>query len=118
MEFFEQLGKKISSTSQSAVQKTKDFADTTKLNSAISDKEKKISSLCLSLGQAYYEDHKEETTSRYSETIKQINDLYAEINENKEKIKQIKGIVKCPKCGADVETDDSFCSVCGTKVDK
>ncbi len=118
MDFFEQLGKKISDVSQSAVQKTKDFADTTQLNSAISDKEKKISGLCLSLGKAYYEDHKAETDSKYGDLIKQINDLYAEISENKEKIKQIKGVVKCPKCGAELPLDASFCNACGAKIEK
>lgn len=118
MDFFEQLGKKISDASQNVAQQTKNFADTTKLNSAISDKEKKISSLFLSLGQAYYEGHKDDAGAEQKEIIDEINGLYAEIADNKEQIKQIKGVEKCPKCGADVPLNSTFCSVCGTKIER
>lgn len=42
MAFFDDLGKKITQTGQGVVQKTKDTAETIKLNGMISDEEKNI----------------------------------------------------------------------------
>lgn len=118
MAFFEQIGKKITNAGQSVVQQTKNFADVSQLHSAISEKEKKIAQLFLNIGQMYYETHKENPPVEYREIITEINTLYSEITQNQEEIKQIKGIVKCPQCGADVPLNASFCNTCGAKVEQ
>ncbi len=117
MAFFEQLGKRITDTGQNVARQTKNIADVTQLNNAIADREKKISQLMLSMGQSYYERHKNDETTEEPEKMDAIRGLYKEIAENQEKIKQIKGVVKCGKCGADVPVDAMFCSVCGAKVE-
>ena len=116
MDFFEQLGKRLTDAGQSVAQQTKNLADVTQLNSAISDREKKISQLCLNIGQLYYEAHKNDTSAEFQEMIAEVNALYAEIAQNQEKIKQIKGVAKCPTCGADVPLNAAFCTACGTKL--
>lgn len=118
MAFFEEIGKKLSDAGQSVAQSTKNLADVTQLNSANSDKEKKIHALYTKLGQAYYETYKNDPAAELKETVEEITALFAEIEENKEKIKQIKGIVKCAKCGADVPAGASFCNSCGSKVER
>ena len=118
MAFFEQIGKKISNAGQSVAQQTKNFADVSQLNSAISEKEKKISRLFLNLGEMYYEIHKDDLESDHYEVIAEISRLYSEIEQDQEKIKKIKGVVKCPQCGADVLIDAAFCSSCGAKIGK
>lgn len=118
MAFFEQLGKRLTDAGQNVAQQTKNLADVTQLNSAISDREKKISQLYLNIGQLYYEEHKGDSTADHQEIIGEINALYAEIAQNREKIKQIKGVVKCPKCGADVPLNAAFCNACGTKMER
>ena len=45
--FFDEVGKKISKTSQGMAQKTKNLTETVKLNSMISDEEKNINSVFL-----------------------------------------------------------------------
>lgn len=116
MAFFEQLGKKISDAGQGVAQQTKNLADVTRLNSAISDKEKAISQLYSTLGHAYYESHKNDPSADEPDTIESINALFAEIAECREEIKQIKGVVKCPNCGGDVPLSSAFCPGCGTKI--
>lgn len=118
MAFFEQIGKRLTDAGQNVAQQTKDLADVTKLNTAISDKEKKISQLFLLVGQSYYERHKNDDTAEELEKIAEINAMYAEILTNREKIKQIKGVVKCESCGADVPLNATFCNACGTKVNR
>ena len=50
MAFFDDLGKKISSTSQNVKNKAKGFVDITGLKSQISDEEKKINKYYSNLG--------------------------------------------------------------------
>lgn len=118
MAFFEQIGKRLTDAGQNVAQQTKDLAEVTKLNSTISDKEKKISQLFLLIGQSYYENHKNSEEAEELDRIAEINGLYSEINADREKIKQIKGVVKCENCGTDVPLNASFCNACGAKVDR
>lgn len=110
MAFFEQIGKRLTDVGQNVAQQTKDLADITKLNSEISNKEKKVSQLFLLIGQSYYERHKSDDTAEEFEKIAEINALYVEILANREKVKQIKGVVKCENCGADVPLNAAFCN--------
>lgn len=118
MAFFEQLGKRLTDAGQNVAQQTHNLADVTRLNSAISEKEKKISQLYLMIGQSYYEAHKNDDVAEEMEKIAEINTLFAEIFENREKIKRITGIVKCENCGADVPLNALFCNACGAKVNR
>lgn len=118
MAFFEQLGKRLTDAGQNVAQQTQNLADVARLNSAISENEKKISQLFLVIGQSYYEKHKNDSSAEEFEKIAEVNTLYFEIAANREKIKQIKGVVKCENCGADVPLNASFCNACGTKVNR
>ena len=88
MDFFEQLGKKLTDTGQNVARQTKNLADVTQLNNAISEREKKVSQLLLSIGQAYYERHKNDSAAEELSLIEEVNSLQAEIAQNREKIKQ------------------------------
>lgn len=116
MSFFDEVGKKISSASQEAIAKTKDFADVAKLNSNISDEEHRITNAYTEIGKMYYESHLENFEECYGNQFSLIKDSMAKIEEYKQKIVDIKGVTKCPKCGAELTKDDVFCTACGTKV--
>ncbi len=116
MSFFDQIGKRITDAGQGVAQQTKNFADVTRLNSAISDKEKRISQLYQSIGKTYYERHSDDAESEQQQAVDEIKGLLAEIAQHKEEIKQIKGIVKCPNCGGDVPSQAAFCNACGFKM--
>lgn len=116
MALFNSLGKKITNAGQNVAQQTKSFTETAKLNNQISTYEKKISELFLSLGKACYERHRDDEDTEYKPLIGEINTLYAQIAEAQEQIKQIKGIEKCPQCGADMPRDALFCSACGARM--
>ena len=61
MAIFEQIGKRLSSAGQGAAQQAKNFADVARLNSAISEREKRIAQLYTELGRLYYEQHKDDS---------------------------------------------------------
>lgn len=118
MAFFEQLGKKLTDAGQGVAQQTKNFADVTRLNSEISDKEKRITQLYQAIGQAYYERHSGAPAPEHEQEVGEITALFAEIARRREEIKQIKGIVKCPSCGADVPLQAAFCNACGARMER
>lgn len=116
MAFFEDLGKKISQTSQDAVQKAKDTAEILKLNGMISDEEKKIKAKYIEIGKKYFETYAEACNTCFADMINEIKASQSNIDVYKEQIKQLKGITKCPDCGADLASGDAFCTNCGKKT--
>lgn len=118
MAFFETLGGKIINAGQSIAQSTKNFADVTKLNSAVSDYEKQIMDLYTIVGKAYYERHKDDANAEERQRIMAINSLFKQIDDLKQQVKEIEGFTKCPNCGGDVPRDALFCNNCGSKIVK
>lgn len=118
MSFINEFGKKISDAGQTTIQKTKNLADIAKLNSSISDEEKKISDTYAQIGKQYfsmYADNPEESFKAFVDAIKVSEGKIVEYQNN---IKQIKGVAQCPKCGAEVESGALFCSTCGAAMPK
>lgn len=117
MAFFNDLGKKVSQMGQITIQKTKDYADIAKINSGISDEEKRIENLYKQIGKQYVETHKTDFEPEYAEMIGQLEEARVRIEELKNQIQSIKGVVRCPNCGAEVVNNSLFCSSCGTKIE-
>ena len=92
MDFFEKLGKRISDMGSAVAQNTKNLADTASLQKANSDNKKKIEQLYAAIGKAYYENHKNDSTAEEAAAMAEITALLAQIEENDEKIKQLKGV--------------------------
>lgn len=120
MAFFNEIGKKISQTGQSAVQKTKEMADVAKLNSVVTEQEKILNQQYQILGKLFYEKSIEGDNSLtdFSELFDSISKKMAEIKSYNEQIKLIKGIEKCPNCGNDISLEAAFCLHCGTKIER
>ncbi len=119
MAFFDDLGKKISQTTQNAVQKTKDMGDIAKINSAISEEEKKIAGIYSEIGKTYISLHKNNPEEgALAELVLSFAEAEANIEVYKKRIEDIKGVKRCEKCGAALSPDAAFCSSCGTAIPK
>lgn len=118
MAFFDNLGKKITQASQSAVQKTKGITDIAKINAIISDEEKKINNNYSRLGKLYVAVHYSDSEPDFAEIVSDIKNSEQKIVELRQQIQDIKGIVLCEKCGAEVPNTDAFCSSCGNPMPK
>ena len=118
MAFLDVLGKKITQTSQDVVQKTKDTAEVIKLNSTISDEERRIDNLLIQIGKTYLEQHGEEHEEAFESLITEIKEAQAKIEECKDQIQKIKGVCICPNCGEELQLNAMFCSACGSKLEK
>jgi DNA-directed RNA polymerase subunit RPC12/RpoP len=116
MSFFDDFGKKISQASQTTIQKTKDMAEVAKINSYISDEEKRINNMLLEIGKKYVELHKEEPEEDFVPFLQAIDESEKKIEDYKVQIQNIKGVVRCTNCGAEVPNGAAFCSACGAQI--
>lgn len=116
MSFLDNIGSKASAAGQAAAEKARNFAEVNRLNGVISDHEKRISRLYFEIGQSYYERHKDDPEAEELERIAAITDTNEKIAVCREQIKTLKGVEKCPNCGADVQNGSQFCNNCGTRM--
>ncbi len=116
MAFFDELGKKISQAGQSAVQKGKEIADIARINSSISDEERKIDDSYREIGKLYFSLHGENPDVDFAALVAGIQESGNKITEYRQQIKDIKGVVCCEKCGAEVSSNAAFCSSCGAPM--
>lgn len=118
MAFFEDLGKKISHAGQTAVQKTKDMTDIARINGAISDEEKKINNNYYQIGKLYVVTHCDDYESDFAGMVTAVKESEAKIRDYRKQIQDIKGVVRCAQCGAEVANGSAFCSSCGASMPK
>lgn len=116
MSFLDNIGSKASAAGQAAAEKARNFAEVNRLNGVISDHEKRISRLYFEIGQSYYERHKDDPEAEELERIAEITDTNEKIAVCRNQIKALKGVEKCPNCGADVQNGSQFCNNCGTRM--
>ena len=113
MAFFDSLSKKVTQVGQTTIQKTKEFAEVTRVNSLIDDEDKRIETAYTAIGKMYRERHENDAEEGLAEEIAKIKEAEAKIVDYKKQIEDIKGIVHCAKCGAEIPVGSAFCSACG-----
>lgn len=116
MPFFEDIGRKLTNVGQGVAQQTKNIADTSRLNGAVSEKERRLAQLFQNVGQAYYQRHVQDPAAEERETLNEITLLHQEIEQCRREINQLKGLAICPTCGAGVPVQAAFCNACGTRM--
>lgn len=116
MAFFNEIGKKLTQVGQETAQQAKIFAETTRINSHISDEEKQIDNLFIQIGKNYFEANRNNAAAPYADMMVSIIDAQARIEQYKEQIRKIRGVSNCPSCGAEVANGAAFCNACGTKM--
>lgn len=116
MSFLDNIGSRASAAGQAAAEKARNLAEIGRLNGVVSDHEKNISRLYFEIGQNYYERHKDDPEAEELERIAAVNSTIEKLTICREQIKTLKGVEKCPSCGADVAQGSMFCNNCGTKM--
>lgn len=116
MAFFDELGKKLTDGGQKAAEQARAFAEVNKLNSQVSEQEKKITQFYAQIGRDYYEAHTNDPEDCVKASVEAINLAKQTIEKLKAQITAIKGDSTCPKCGAAISKGTVFCSQCGEKI--
>ena len=116
MAFLDDLGKKITEASQSVVQMGKDFTDSAKYSSMVSEEEKAIDSVYIEIGKRYMDKYDGNYDAELGELVKKVKESQAKIVEYRTKIQELKNITPCPTCGTEVQKNALFCPSCGGKM--
>lgn len=118
MGFIDKLSKTVTEAGQKTISKTKELADTSRLNSMISEEEKVINNQYFQIGKLYVSIHKDNCEDDFAGMIGAIAQAEAKIKDYKMQIQNIKGVQHCEKCGAEVPIGAAFCSSCGASMPK
>ncbi len=113
MAFFEELGKRITDAGQGVARSTKNFTQVTKLNAAISAKEKERKELFAQFGRLCYEKGGRPAPEDVAGPMEAIRALTEEMENLQAEVERIKSAGKCPACGAELPQDALFCPACG-----
>ncbi len=118
MDFFNNFKKTVSDKSKDAVNKAKEIAEVTSLNSKVNAQENLIEKYYNELGRYLYENRENPDANGQEERCKLIDAAYVEIDRLKAEIRRVKGVKTCPGCGAEVSSIAAFCSTCGAAMPK
>ncbi|MCD8395938.1 MAG: zinc ribbon domain-containing protein [Lachnospiraceae bacterium] len=116
MAFFDGLGGRLQKTGQDAIEKTKKTAEIVRLNSAISDLEREISSAYTEIGKLYYQKNNiEDQDEDMLFYFQKIGEKMEQADEYQSQIRDLKGMVLCVNCGRDIEKNTMYCNFCGAQ---
>ena len=88
----------------------------TRLNSIIHEEEKNIDGLYRQIGSIYMAKHLTDAEEDFSGMIRAIQDAQQRVVACQKRVLELKGLVACPKCGAELPIHATFCRVCGTSL--
>lgn len=111
-------GEKFSKMTQTAVSKSKDVAEITKLTLNNNSLESEITSVSNQIGEYVVANNLLADDEIVGQKLNQIEELRAAIAANEAKIREIKNINVCPVCGAEVPMTSNFCDKCGAPMKK
>lgn len=108
----------FSKFAQSAVSKSKEMAEVTRLNLDTNTQEQKIKDLYATMGEYVME--RPELVSAEDETFAAgmvtLNELKEKIEQNRAALLALRNVALCPACGIEISRDNKFCPGCGAPV--
>mgnify|MGYP000866026934 CR=1 FL=1 len=119
MEIFNELKSKVTETAKSALKKSNEIVEITKLNFSIGEMQSQMDRLLKDIGKIIYDAYKEGDVFSEQITMKcvEIDEKAEEIAELKSKLQQLKNIKICPNCQKENDVDASYCSRCGYQIE-
>ena len=115
MAFWSDLGKKISDTTQSVVEKTKTSTDTMRLNGLISDEERNVQRIYAEIGKKYMELHGADGDPDFAGLLQEYQTSKAKMEEYRSQIRKNKHLLICAGCGAEIPETVLYCTKCGAE---
>lgn len=115
MDFFDKLSDIITTTGRDVKDKAKDLTEVVRLNSQITAEESKRRETLTLLGQMFFEKIKDNPPEDYADIAAVINKTIEDESALRERLRILKGVVKCSGCGKDIPVENAFCSFCGAK---
>lgn len=86
------------------------------LEKMITDEEGKIENSYTEIGKVYFELHADSCEPAFAALVSNIKDSLSKIEDCKNDIRKLKGLMLCPGCGLEIPEDTYTCSECGFKI--
>ena len=118
MAFLDNVSKKLTQAGQGALQKTKEIADSSRLNSAIANEEKQLNNFYFQIGKLYAQLHSSDYEESFASYMTAVNEALARIDTYQAELQALRAVTKCPQCGTEVPNTSMFCNSCGTPIPK
>ena len=118
MDFFDELGKKVSETYQEAKEKATNFSEELKLKSKINNLKEIKTTLYTEIGEIVYSAIKEgKEVDRDAVTVKcdEITKIVEDISKIETDILSFKKMRVCASCGNKIDYDHKYCPYCGVE---
>lgn len=105
---------------QSAVTKSKEMAEITRLNMEISNQEQRLRELYGKLGQFLVENPQlvPAEAQEAQSCLQEVAQVQAGIEASKATLLEVRNVNICPGCGAEVARTSKFCPSCGAQMDR
>ncbi len=116
-EKFKFFTEKVSEKGAEAVQKAKDMAEISSLNSQIKNEKDAIKLAYQTIGEAIFQEQKDIEGGRFDEQVQAVKRKLAKIAELEKSITAIKGTKVCKACGSEIGALADFCPKCGAKCE-
>lgn len=116
MAFFDDIGKAISDAGQSMAQRGRNFSDSNKFNSMITNEERSIALAYSELGRLYIEKYEGNYNDEMVELVNRVKESEARIEDYRKRVQQLRNVQTCPQCGLELKKGDMFCPSCGCKM--
>ena len=116
MDFFDKLSDTLVTATKEVGQKAKGMTDIAKLQYEMKSREDDLRKKFEALGKKYYQQMKSDVPEEDAADFEEIEIMMNRINDLNEEILEMKGAKSCPKCGAKVAENATYCSSCGAKL--
>lgn len=110
------FGESVERGAKTVSNKSKEFAEKTKVKREIANIEQSINADYIELGKALYDKICNEADSEYVETVTDIKEKNQKLAELKAALMSLDDKVFCTNCGAPISKDQAFCDKCGQKT--
>lgn len=120
MNFWDDLGRKVSKGTKTFSQKSVEIFEIAKVKLDIASEKDKIGRLYEEIGKSVYRDYKQGSLKEKQTTdkCKAIDELNRKIDRLNRKVTQIKGSTLCKGCGEVVGFSQEYCHVCGRELER
>lgn len=116
MAFMDDLNRKISRFSASALEKTKEASDSIKINSAIREEEDRQKEMFRQIGEKFFETYRSYAVGEFAQLCRQVQESMEKAEEYRGQLMKLKGVKTCGTCGREVAANAAFCSHCGAPM--
>lgn len=118
MSLWDNITQKAAAVTDKAVHQAKNFTEQVKLRNQISEAQSTITDCYTQIGKQYAAAHSEDFDEAYAPMMAAIAGANRQIASLQERLRDLKEVALCPKCGAEVSKDASYCGACGAEMPK